>query len=125
MDTGTITRSDVQSLTKLNSDYVQKGDLKRFEEILADDFKCSNPDGSLIGKSEFLRLTALPVRVTELQADDVQVRVLGDFAIIHARITYRAADGMQHVGRYTDDYAKRGGEWRCVSAHVTGDGWSD
>ncbi|SIO27721.1 protein of unknown function [Singulisphaera sp. GP187] len=120
---------DIDLLTALNHDYVssmQKGDVKRFEEILADDFMCSNPDGSLIDKATFLKLLAQGVPVKGLQEDDVCVRVIGsNFASIHARITYIGADGEQHVGRYTDDWARRDGTWECVSAHVTGSGRFD
>ena len=52
--TGTPTRSDLDALTALNRDYihsVQHGDVRRFEEILAEDFLCSNPDGSLVDKN--------------------------------------------------------------------------
>jgi hypothetical protein len=44
-------RSELERLTELNRDYirsVQHGDVERFDEILAPDFLCSNPDGSLV-----------------------------------------------------------------------------
>ena len=47
------------------------------------------------------------------------IRMLGDFAIIHARTSYQKPDGTQGGGRYTDDWQLRGGRWQCVSAHVT------
>jgi hypothetical protein len=47
------------------------------------------------------------------------IRILGDFAIIHARTTYMNPDGTQGSGRYTDDYQFRDGRWQCVSAHYT------
>jgi len=49
----------------------------------------------------------------------VQVRILGDVAIIHARTSYTTADGEQRNGRYTDVWARRNGKWLAVSAHVT------
>ncbi len=115
-------KNDVAQLTALNEDYirsVQHSDVKRFDEILADDFLCSNPDGSLIDRAHFLRQTAVPVTIANLKAHDVNVRVLGDFAIIHARTTYTLADGREGKGRYTDVWARRGGKWLAVSAHVT------
>jgi ketosteroid isomerase-like protein len=115
-------QSDLQKLTALNEDYirsVQHSDVKRFDEILADDFLCSNPDGSLIDRAQFLRQTAIPVTIANLKAHDVNVRLLGDFAIIHARTTYTLADGREGKGRYTDVWARRGGKWLAVSAHVT------
>jgi ketosteroid isomerase-like protein len=115
-------RSDLDELTALNRDYidsVQQCDVKRFDEILADDFLCSNPDGSLVDRREFLEQTARPITITGLSAQDVCVRILGDFAIIHARTSYTTAGGEQRSGRYTDVWARRDGRWLAVSAHVT------
>jgi ketosteroid isomerase-like protein len=115
-------RSDLDALTALNGDYihsVQHGDVQRFEEILAEDFLCSNPDGSLVDKNQFLAQTARPVTISGLSVEDVRVRILGDVAIIHARTSYTTADGEQRHGRYTDVWARRGGRWLAVSAHVT------
>jgi ketosteroid isomerase-like protein len=50
--------------------------------------------------------------------DDVNIRVMGDFAIIHARTSYTLPDGRQGGGRYTDIWARRGGKWLCVAAQV-------
>jgi ketosteroid isomerase-like protein len=113
---------DIDELTALNRDYVasvQNGDVKRFDEILAQDFYCSNPDKSLVDRAGFLKQTALPVTIKNLIADDVKIRVLGDFAIIHARTSYLTPDGQQAYGRYTDCWARQNGKWLAVSAHVS------
>jgi ketosteroid isomerase-like protein len=91
----------------------------RFDQILAEDFVCSQPDGRLIDRAQFLAQTALPVTIRNLQAHDVIVRVLGDVAIVHARTTFTTAQGSAGTGRYTDVWARRGGSWLAVSAHVT------
>jgi ketosteroid isomerase-like protein len=122
MATTTASRSDLESLQALNRDYissVQAGDVRRFDQILADDFLCSNPDGTLIDRAAFLKQTAQPVKISNLQAHDVNVRLMGDFAIIHARTTYSRPDGLPGAGRYTDVWARRNGSWLAVSAHVT------
>ena len=110
---------DLDTLTALNLDFfasVQKGDVKRFEEILADGFMSSNPDGSLLDKAEFLKLTAKPVTISGLVEEDVRIRLLGDFAIIHG--TSASTDRRQAArGRYTDNWAHRDGTWVAVSAH--------
>ena len=114
--------SDLETLQQLNRDYirsVQTSDVHRFEEILAEDFLCSNPDGSLVDRPAFLAQTARPVAIKDLQAHDVLVRILGDVAIIHARTTYTLPDGRAGAGRYTDVWARRHGRWVAVSAHVT------
>ena len=122
MKTDTATRSDLEALTALNRDYihsVQHGDVRRFDEILAEDFLCSNPDGSLVDKNQFLAQTAQPVTISSLSVQEVRVRILGDVAIIHARTSYATPDGEQRKGRYTDVWARRDGRWLAVSAHVT------
>jgi ketosteroid isomerase-like protein len=122
MSSDTATQSDIDQLTALNRDYVdsvQRGDVVRFDEILADDFLCSNPDGSLVDRPGFLEQTARPVTISGLTAEDVRIRLLGDVAIIHARTSYVTASGERRNGRYTDVWARRGGRWLAVSAHVT------
>ena len=118
MTTDTPTRTDLDALTGLNHDYihsVQHGDVRRFDEILAEDFLCSNPDGSLVDKNQFLAQTARPVTISDLSAHEVRVRILGEVAIIHARTSYTTADGEQRNGRYTDIRARRDGKWLAVS----------
>jgi ketosteroid isomerase-like protein len=114
--------TDREMLQALNRDYissVQNGDVRRFDQILAPEFYCSNPDGSLIDRAAFLEQTARPVTISGLEAEDVQIRLLGDVVIIHARTTYKKADGQPGAGRYTDVWARQGGTWLAVSAHVT------
>ena len=113
---------DLTNLEQLNRDYirsVQTSDVRRFDEILAQEFYCSNPDGSLVDRKAFLEQTARLVTISNLEAHDVLIRILGDVAIIHARTTYTLADGRPGSGRYTDVWQKRDGHWLAVSAHVT------
>jgi ketosteroid isomerase-like protein len=114
--------ADSNTLRRLNEDYVrsvQLSDVRRFDELLADDFVNSNPDGSLVDKAGFLAQIARPAMIADLEAHDVLIRIMDDIAIIHARTTYRKPDGQAGAGRYTDVWARRQGQWLCVSAHVT------
>ena len=131
--------NDLAELTKLNHDYVasvQNSDVKRFDEILAADFYCSNPDKSLVDRAAFLQQTAKPVAIKNLRAEDVLIRMFSahdlvrepgstsrdhaaDTAIIHARTRYTKPDGAEGSGRYTDVWMRENGRWLCVSAHVT------
>ena len=115
-------QSDHDILLALNRDYidsVQHSDVRRFEEILDADFYCSNPDGTLVDRAAFLQQTAKPVPISNLRAEDVQIRLIGDFAVIHARTVFRKPDGSEGRGRYTDGYARINGRWLAVFAHVT------
>ena len=122
MQSGRALKSDLDCLLELNRDYirsVQASDVLRFQEILADDFLCSLADGSHLDREEFLKYAAAPVKISNLEAHDVKVRLMGDFAIIHARTSYTLPDGRPGHGRYTDVWARRSGRWLAVSAHVT------
>lgn len=121
MHTHTIA-PDLDTLVQLNLDYinsVKTSNAGRFREILADDFLCTQANGALVDRDQFLVNTEKAPRMVSLEAHDVNVRVLGDFAIIHARTTFTLADGASGSGRYTDVWAKRNGQWLAVAAHVT------
>ena len=113
--------SDVTALLALNDDYirsVQTSNVQRFREILADDFMCSLPDGTHINRDAFLKHIAAPPVISGLTAHDVDVRVMGDFALIHARTTF-TRDNRPGASRYTDAWARRDGRWLAIAAHVT------
>jgi ketosteroid isomerase-like protein len=114
--------NDIDEITALNPDFVasaQNSDVRRFDEIRAPEFYFSNPDKSLVDCAAFLEQTAKPVAIKNLQAHDVKIRIMGNFAIIHAATSYTTPDGQQAHGRYTDCWAKQNGKWLAVSAHYT------
>lgn len=116
-----MNHADNGTLQQLNQDFIrsiQMSDVRRFDEILAEDFLNSNPDGSLVDRGDFLAQIGRPAMISNLQAHDVRIRLMGDIAIIHARTTYTKPDGLAGAGRYTDVWARRQGQWLCVSAHV-------
>jgi ketosteroid isomerase-like protein len=116
------TIADTDTLRRLNQNFirsVEESDVGYFEQALAEDFVNSNPDCSVVDRAAFLMQIARPVGISNLEAHDVRIRLLGDTAIIHARTTYTKPDGRPGAGRYTDVWAKRDGRWLCVAAHVT------
>ena len=63
------------------------------------------------GVTERRMQTAKPVAIKNLQAHDVKIRIMGDFAIIHPAFSYTTPDGQQAHGRYTDCWAKQNGKY--------------
>ncbi len=117
-----MTAADHDQLVDLNREYinaVQLSSIECFEKILAADFRCSNPDGSLVDRRGFLEQIARSAEITGLSAHDVEIRIFGDCAIIHATTAYRNGKGEEKKGRYTDVWTKQGGGWLAISAHVT------
>ncbi len=122
MAADTAVRSDLETLTDLNLNYVrsvEESDVGWFDEMLAEDFLCTLSDGSLVDRTAFLEHTAHPAGITDLVAHDVNVRLLGEYAIVHARTTFTKADGQPGASRYTDVWERRDGRWVCVSAQIT------
>ena len=114
--------ADLEMLRRLNRDYVQSvqdANVDWFDRHLAPDFLNSNPNGSLVDRRGFLDQIARGAGVSNLEAQEVNIRIMDDFAIIHARTTYRKPDGHEGGGRYTDIWSRREGRWMCVAAHVT------
>jgi Domain of unknown function (DUF4440) len=64
---------------------VEEADVAWFDANLAADFLNTNPDGSLIDRKAFLAQIGRGSTVKNIREHDVMIRILGDFAIIHAR----------------------------------------
>ena len=67
---------------------VDEADVAWFDANLAADFLNTNPDGTLIDRKAFLAQIGRGSTVKNIREHDVVIRVLGDFAIIHARTSY-------------------------------------
>lgn len=122
MQADTAALRETSALATLNDDYiraVQESDVRWFDSVLVDDFRCTLPDGSLIDRERFLARSAQPVEISNLAAHDVEVRVLGNAAIIHARTSFQLRDGSPGWGRYTDVWVRLDGRWKVAAAHFT------
>jgi len=113
---------DHDELEALNREYVRsvvESDVNWFDRNLGAEFFCTNRDGSIVDRSAFLNQTARPIAFSDFELHDVQIRLLGDFALIHARTTYKLPSGQAAASRYTDAWARQQGRWVAVSAHIT------
>jgi ketosteroid isomerase-like protein len=119
----TTVTDDLQAIAELNLAFmasVAAGDVSGLDAIFAEDFLCTNPDGSFVDRTEYLALLPSQPPMPDLKGDDIMIRVFEGFAIVHTHISWRRGDGTTGHGRFTDDYAFRDGRWQCVSAQVTG-----
>jgi hypothetical protein len=79
-------------LQQLNRNYIRsvdEADVAWFDAHLAPDFFNTNPDGSFIDRKMFLAQIGRGSSVKNIREHDVMIRILGDFAIIHARTSYK------------------------------------
>ena len=115
-------KTEYETINEMNDLYIDsivRADADQFDKILADDFLCSNPDGSIVDRTEFLRRIRASAPLRYMRLEDVRLRTIGDTAIIHARTVFALGDNTEGTGRYTDIWAKRDGRWLAVAAHVT------
>jgi ketosteroid isomerase-like protein len=111
----------VAILHRLNADYLRavvESDTEWFAEHLSDDFVCTLADGHRIDKAEFLRRTSRGSRVSNLTYDEIDVRPLGDIALVHG-VTHSIRDGSPMSIRYTDVWRLLDGRWQAVAAQLT------
>ena len=116
---------DFMVLTALNAQYVQAfraADAAWYDAHLAPDYQVVSGNGSLQQRVGALADFATPYfaqGIAEFPLDQVQIRLYGDLALIHAENAYTLKDGRKGVNRYTDLWLKRDGRWWCVAAHIT------
>jgi len=111
----------VANLHSLNAHYIRafvESDTAWYREHLSDDFVCTLADGRRIDKDEFLERNAGGPGVLDVTYDEIDVRPLGDTALVHG-VTHYTRDGSPASTRYTDVWHFRDGRWRAVAAQLT------
>jgi ketosteroid isomerase-like protein len=115
-------------LHELNENYVRafrEADVAWYDAHLAPSYLAIVADGSLHDRASALARFAQPTFATAMKrfpVGAVNVRRLGDTALIHAENAYELNDGRCGVSRYTDIWHRgppTGGRWMCVAAHIT------
>ena len=79
--------SQSATLVDLNQNYIRAAaepDLGWYADNLADDYRATNPDGSFVDKAGFLARFKAGGPKKDYEAVDVNVRILGDVALIHS-----------------------------------------
>jgi ketosteroid isomerase-like protein len=114
-----------QELIKLENEWADalvKHDWAFLDQILADDYIWTDPDGNVWTKAQFLAsLKSGEDVLTAAVADEIRVRVYGDVAVVTGRTTvkeqYKGKDisgQYQWTDMWVKDYA---GRWQCVASH--------
>ncbi len=113
-----------QELIKLENswnDAIVKHDWAFLDQILADDYTFTEPDGSVVTKAQFLAGMKSGERVISFAvADELKVRVYGDAAVVMGCNTEKGQNkGKDTSGQYqwTDTWVKLAGCWQCVAGH--------
>jgi ketosteroid isomerase-like protein len=119
-------RSDQQILIDLEQRWnaaFERKDLKFIENILADEFLATYPDGTRGDKAKELALVAeFNQLVASSTLDGFTVKVYGDTAVVwFSRHLVGVSQGSRHevTYRYVDVFVWRGDRWQCVASQST------
>lgn len=121
LEASVVEAEAVARLHQLNAEYIRafvESDVEWYREHLSDDFVCSLADGRRIGKAEFLETTKGGPGVTDVTYDQIDVRPLGDVALVHG-VTHYMRGGAPGSTRYTDVWRLSEGRWLALAAHLT------
>ncbi len=98
-------------------------DVEELDRLLHPELLAVGPDGKMIDKAGDLAAHRAGIfEISELDEEDVQVRVLGDLAMTFVVLRIRGAmEGREVSGRlrYTRTWTRDGGVWRVVAAHIS------
>ncbi len=127
-DPATPPNSDADSIRALETERLRalvEADMPVADRLHADDFQLVNPSGRTFTKEEYLGGIGsgeLDYLVFEPESE-IQVRVLGESAVVRYRSVLEINVGGQHFPAerfwHTDTYEYRDGRWRVVWSQAT------
>jgi ketosteroid isomerase-like protein len=119
-------RSDQQILIELEEDWntaFHRKDIASIENILADEFLATYPDGSRGDKAKELMLAAeFNQQIESSTLDGFTVKVYSDTAVVwFSRHLAGPSQGrrLEVTYRYTDVFVWRADRWQCVASQST------
>jgi dipeptidyl aminopeptidase/acylaminoacyl peptidase/ketosteroid isomerase-like protein len=114
---------ELKRLERAWADAEVKGDAKYPEELLADDYTFTGPDGAGVDKKGYLAARrAGEVQFKSVKFGEMKVRLYGDSAVVTGQATVKGRENGKDLSgayRFTDVFVKRDGRWQCVAGQVT------
>jgi hypothetical protein len=110
------------SLQMMASDFhasMLQGNKATLEPMLADSYKGTQPDGSVVNKQQLLASLKESKQMFSLNASKPEIK--GDTATITGTYSLNSMDQPKATGKsyqFTDTYHKQGGKWLVVSSKV-------
>lgn len=117
---------EVRKLERAWLDAYEQRDAKAMNEIVADNFTITFPDGSMQTKPQII--SSLNAERSSNQpppkfyTEEVQARVYGETVVLIGRVTTewrQNGQTMKEQNRYTDTYVRRGNRWQVVASHLS------
>ena len=98
------------------------GDVEELERLLHPELLAVGPDGQIVNRATDLEAHRSGVfEIFALDEEELRVKVVGEtaitFVVLRIRGTIGGADASGRM-RYTRTWARDGGTWRVVAAHI-------
>jgi ketosteroid isomerase-like protein len=117
--------TDRAALEALNGQWLnayKTRDGAALQRILADDFESVYPGDRVLKKADVIAAATGTTRIVETVAwENLRIMVFGDTAVVSGRAKLSgtiAGKPFATANDYADIYARRGGRWVAISAHV-------
>jgi ketosteroid isomerase-like protein len=109
----------VKALELKRFEAMEKNDLAALGELLSDELVYAHSSGAVDGKGPYLEaLKTGKTRYKRMVADQLNVRIFGDTAVINGRARVSVDSGGQAIEgmlSFLDVWAKRNGRWQMVA----------
>jgi ketosteroid isomerase-like protein len=118
--------TDIEEITALERELIQAfvtGDISILDNILAESFIFTDPQGPPVGKSQWmLGLETGRFRFESVEIENLDVKLVGDTALATGKLNIRAATNGSYNGLfyYTDVYVREGGCWKAILSTAFG-----
>lgn len=113
--------ADVLSmLTDLEHDWTVaniNADKKALDRILADDYVSTNPDGSTLGKAEYLRMIQRDNETQKWEFSDLKLDLKGNRATLTGFVKFYTRSGEANW-QFTDKFVWRDGRWQAIGSEI-------
>ena len=110
---------EIEALEQRWRDAIVSNNVSEMDHLLADDYIGISANGTVETKAQALALRkAGTVKITQLDLNDLKVRVYGDTAVVTSQAQLAGTNGQSDISgdyRYTRVYNKRLGQWKIVS----------
>jgi ketosteroid isomerase-like protein len=110
---------EIEALEQQWREAIISNNVSAMDHLLADDYIGISANGTVETKAQALALRkAGTVKISQLDLNDLKVRVYGDTAVVTSKADLQGTNGQSDISgnyRYTRVYNKRLGQWKIVS----------
>ena len=114
-----LPEQELKALEQARGEAIRTGDMETLDRIYTDDFRGVTTTGQVVDKPTLLQVFKGVDKRLTFTGEDVQVRVIGDVALVSGLVTGRAGDEVVTAFRYLHVYAKREGRWQLSTGQST------